>query len=355
MRDTEFDILVAACGASFSDRQIAAPAPGIRWHRLLALSGRHRVQALCWDALNSFAGDMPDDVAASFQTQSRKIVVANLQAAAECGRLHSRLEAADVPVRFLKGLTLASIAYRQPWLKMGVDIDLLVAPDRLAGAAEVLRAADYEPTLPARSSDHALGRWHATHKESVWNKRDGAFQLDLHTHLADHPAMLAGLTATSPTQLVPVATGIALPTLTNDDLFAYLCVHGASSAWFRLKWITDLAAFLSRQLEADVDRLYEHSQRLGAGRSAGQALLLADRLYSIGLGNDLRARLSADPVNRWLVEVAERQLGNPREPTERLFGTATIHFSQLGLRPGWRYKLSEAIRQIRAAVPTGVS
>lgn len=45
-------------------------------------------------------------------------------------------------------------------------------------------------------------------------------------------------------QLVEVACGIELPTLARDEPSAHLCVHGASSAWFRLKWITDLAALI---------------------------------------------------------------------------------------------------------------
>lgn len=350
MRDAEFDLLVTACGASFKNRPIDAPAPAVGWERLLALAGRHRVQALCWDALGAFADEMPREVAAKLQAQARDIVVANLKAAAECERLHKAFAAAGVPLLFLKGLTLAATAYRQPWLKMGVDIDLLTAPERLADATRILRSANYLPVTPAGADDHGLGLWHASHKESVWAGIDRAFQIDLHTRLADHPAMLADLSANSPAKLVSVATGITLPTLNNDDLFAYLCVHGASSAWFRLKWITDLAALLAGQSESGVERLYEKSQQLGAGRSASQALLLADWLYSIGIGRSLRSRLLADPMNCWLVGVAEGQLRDAREPTERPFGTAMIHVSQLGLRPGWRFKVSEASRQIRNAV-----
>jgi len=76
-----------------------------------------------------------------------------------------------------------------------------------------------------------------------------------------------------------VAPGIRLPTLARDEQFAYLCVHGASSAWFRLKWISDLAGVLHGQSGEMIERLFERSQALGAERAAGQALLLADRLF----------------------------------------------------------------------------
>ena len=76
--------------------------------------------------------------------------------------------------------------------------------------------------------------------------RQGAISSRLHTRVADHPDLLSQVGIDSPIQIVTVAKHIALPTLARDELFAYLTVHGASSAWFRLKWITDLAALLAR-------------------------------------------------------------------------------------------------------------
>ena len=118
----------------------------------------------------------------------------------------------------------------------------------------------------------------AAAKEWPWVGSDGIV-LDLHVRLADNPALLPVIGARSPTQDVEVSPGITLPTFQNEELFAYLCVHGASSAWFRLKWISDFAALASRFEPAELDRLYQRSQELGAGRAAGQALLLADRLF----------------------------------------------------------------------------
>jgi Uncharacterised nucleotidyltransferase len=353
MRDAEFDLLLAACSTQLEDRPLDARPIGISWDRFFALANRHRVQALCWKSLGRLADQMPNEIAAALQEQSRGIVLGNLRACAECERIREGFEAADVPLLFLKGLTLGALAYRQPYLKMGMDIDLLVEPDRVIDAVHLLQSAGYVAVIPPGADETAIARWHLRRKESVWHRAEGNFQVDLHTRVADRPDVLPGLTAASPSQFVQVASGINLPTLTSDDLIAYLCVHGASSAWFRLKWITDLAAVLRRLGATEIERLHDHSQQLGAGRAAGQALLLADRLYSIGLGETLRKQLEADPVTCWMVRLAERQLFNSSEPTERFLGTATIHLSQLGLRPGWRFKASEAARQVRDMLATG--
>ena len=104
---------------------------------------------------------------------------------------------------------------------------------------------------------------------------------------------------------------------------------------------------------SEVERLYGHTMQLGADRAAGQVLLLANELELLTLARDFRDRLTADQPNRWLARTAERQLFAETEPTERLFGTATIHFSQLALRPGWRFKVSECARQLRDMLRMG--
>ena len=172
--------------------------------------------------------------------------------------------------------------------------------------------------------------------------------LELHHRVADQSQLLPTLTADSPRQRVEIAPGIELPTFADAELFAYLCVHGASSAWFRLKWVTDLAAFLHRRGAKEIETLYDHSQRLGAGRAAAQALLLAERLYALPLGEGLSTTLRKSAVGRWLARAALADLLN-WEPTERLLGTRTIHLTQFFLRPGLRYKLAELGRQVRVA------
>jgi hypothetical protein len=198
----------------------------------------------------------------------------------------------------------------------------------------------------------ALRSWHERRKESVWGK-DGGLPLELHTRLADNPQLIPSITVGSPTQSVDVAAGIRLPTLAVDELFAYLCVHGASSAWFRLKWIADLAAILDGLPPAELERLHDRSLQLGAGRASGQAMLLADRLFGTLGESSLRSELERDSRIRWLAESASRQLAgrtDPREPTTVPLGTWRIHLTQFLLKPGPRFKLGEIVRQARDAL-----
>ncbi len=340
-KTTEFRLLIECCRWSFAggnDTEIRELAREADWPRFIQLCRRHRVQGLVQRCLREL-----DFAETSVAADAATIAEQNLRAARQSALLLEAFSAAGISLIFVKGLTLSKLAYRDPFVKMSQDIDVLVPAPAIGKAAAILDQVGYQLEVPPRSPQ--LERWHRQRKESVWRSPDG-LMLDLHSRLADSPRLIPGIGAGSPQQPVEVAPGVVLPTLAGDELFAYLCVHGASSAWFRLKWIADLAALLNGCSAGEIERLYERSQQLGAGRAAAQALLLAAATFGTAAGSDLERRLAAGPVNRWLANAAWSQLVRDSEPTQVRLGTATIHLTQLLLLPGLGFKLSELSRQL---------
>ena len=327
----------------------------IDWPLFLRLARFHRVQGLVWAAFSKVQEQVPAEIARSISADASDIAANNLRAAMESKRLFGRLASAGVDVLFVKGLTLGQLAYSNPAVKSAVDIDLLVDDEALLHAAEILQRGGYRLVEPAGVYDaKRLRAWHAPGKESTWIRNEPRSVVDLHTRLSDHPSLIPTLGLDSPRQDVEIGNSIQLPTLRDEELFAYLCVHGASSVWFRLKWITDLAALLHARSASDLEHLYTRSQELGAARAADQALLLADALYGTLTSNSpLQNRLQSDRTSRWLCNQALKQLTRcsaPLEPTARRLGTLRIHLTQFMLLPGWRFKASEFVRQARAAM-----
>lgn len=339
----ELSLLIRCCQWNFvtggGEQPLELPTDA-DWNLVVALARRHRVQGLVWNALSRQADRLPDHAREVLSFEARSIAATNLGFAGECRELQEKFEQAEIPLLFVKGLTIAALAYRSPMLKLGWDIDLLIDPADLANAATLLRERGYALRLP---SEHAqLQAWHAGSKESVWS-RDESFFIELHTRLADNRRLIPTIDAHSPRQLVEVVEGTKLHTLAEEELFAYLAVHGASSAWFRLKWISDFAALLNGRSAEEIGLLYRRSQELGAGRAAGQALLLADGLFEVLRPVPaLRSRLASDRATLMLCRAAARMLADSiREPTERVLGTLTIHWTQFLLQPGLAFKLSE--------------
>jgi hypothetical protein len=351
----EFRLVAECCRWAFAggdDAAVCALCRNVDWPLVVRLARFHRVQGLAWKTLAPLAANFPPEAGRALSDDAADIAATNLRCAVESRRVLAVFAKGGVELLFIKGLTLGALAYGGSGTKAAIDIDLLVSRDQVEQAAALLIDCGYDLEIPRRGVDR-LSSWHRLRKESVWRQAGGGLQIDLHTRLADNPRLIETIDIASPSQVVQVAEGIALPTLAPDELFAYLCVHGASSAWFRLKWITDVVALLQRS-SGQVERLYRRSQELGAGRAAAQALLLADAIYgTLSDFPELRRELKTDRANRRLCRLSLEQLAGreePVEPTSVTGGTAVIHLSQLLLLPGLRFKAGELIRQARLAI-----
>ena len=348
----EFDLAAACCRWPPSEgrnQRVAAACANVRWPLFRRIAKRHRIEGLVWHGLRQARAEVPAAVHQAFAAAARRIARQNLEHAAESLRLRRLFEADGTRIVFLKGVTLGALAYGNIAVKTAADIDVIVPRDSIEAAAALLEQAGYTLHLPDSSLRCRLRCWHRYWKESVWHNRTSGIIVELHSDLADDRMLVSNIDPFANPREVSVATGISLPTLPHDELFAYLCVHGASSAWFRLKWVADFAALLSSSETSEIERLYRRSQELGAGRAAAQALLLTKQLFGTKIGERLGGELGSNRINRWLVGGALRTLAGGTLITEvrqKRLGTVFIHLTQFGLLPGARYKFRQLWRQL---------
>src|SRR5262249_37773422 len=132
-------------------------------------------------------------------------------------------------------------------------------------------------------------------------------------------------------------------TLGEEDLFAYLCVHGALHWWNRLKWLADVNALLASKPGEGVEDLVGAAEAKGAGRAAVQALLLCRRLFGMTLPVRLTT-LGKSPTLRWLEATALNAMNTAQgehTPHDARFGTTRGSLSTFLLSRSWRYRLAE--------------
>ena len=103
-------------------------------------------------------------------------------------------------------------------------------------------------------------------------------RIELHWRLFLNPHAMAETSIMAASRVVPLAGAEGLRTLGEEDLFAYLCMHGALHWWNRLKWLADVNALLASTPQDGVERLVRAAEARGAGRAAAQALLLCRNL-----------------------------------------------------------------------------
>ena len=315
-------LLAAACcrWPPSAERETAvrvAAKRGADWDRFLHLVKRHRVPGLVNDALRSTAIALPSSAAYEMVELVQLNVRHNLKLAAETSRLQNLLAAVGIPAIALKGAALEQLAYSSLSFKQTRDIDLLVPPERAEAALQLLERDGYTLSLPAerlsRIQRRALFRYG---REIELVDLRTRLRLELQWRAADNAVLLQGIDAHAATQTVTPSDGVSLRTLAPDNLFAYLCVHGAHHSWSRLKWLADLNALIATS-QPDIEHLFRHAQKIGAGICAGQALLLCQRLFGLKLPDVIARDLEVNGRCQRLVAIAIAAMVAHDAPTDR--------------------------------------
>jgi Uncharacterised nucleotidyltransferase len=157
--------------------------------------------------------------------------------------------------------------HRARGLRHNLDIDHLVHPKSIAAATTLLERAGYHRTEPPTAFSAAqLEMWLISCKELAYFHGERRFKVELHARPFNNPRLMAEMPAASSLRIVPLVQGMGVYTFGEDDLFAYMCAHGAIHCWFRLKWLADIGALLARQSKESIERLYRAAEARGAGQ-----------------------------------------------------------------------------------------
>jgi len=331
----EFFIAAACCrwppSQSRSNAIRAAAKAPVDWERFSRIIDRHRVWGLARQGLAEAGVAAPPNIEGALNAKVAALSRRNLLLAAETARLSRLFGEAAVPVVFIKGAALAATAYGDIAIKHSHDIDVLVSPAQMGEARAVLEQAGYalkQPLPVLTETQLALMREHG--KEWEFVREAGGIVTELHWTLTHNALLMRDVDLSSP--LATVRIGDAdIPTFRVEELFVYLCAHGAQHAWFRMKWLADLAALLATVPSAQVEQLYDAARRRGSGRCAAQALLLCERLLGVDLPAPLAARLRGTAIARLLEAVAlDAMLGRRQAGVElgdRRFGYLRVVLS----------------------------
>jgi hypothetical protein len=245
----------------------------------------------------------------------------------------------------LKGVAIALRAFGRLGLRYNHDIDLLIPPEQMKHAIDLLERNQYIRVPPHAGSDSsAILSWLDLHKDvELKHVRHGTI-VELHGRLFDNPTLVPKINQNLQPQFVPLTKNARYQALPIDLEFTFLCVHGAEHAWSRLKWLADLGALLSQTDDTGVEHFYRVASGYGMARAAALAITLCAQLLETPLPPTIARFVASDWRVRYLRWIAIRSLTVGHGTTEieaTRFGTTLKNVSHYLLADGWRYWWSE--------------
>ena len=188
----------------------------------------------------------PDSWERFLADQLRHIRLREARAREVLARLHEATRARGIAVVPLKGSALLALGVHREGVRPMSDIDLLVAPDKAAAAAEALDAVGYRPCYSTRRHavfipvDHAIPNIFGEHV-------DNSFRIELHLKIAEPlPVSPVDITAGVWPRDAPPGTNSYAG---NDALFCHLMLHatgGMRTNTLRFMQLIDLARLAPR-------------------------------------------------------------------------------------------------------------
>lgn len=330
--DAEFGLLVACCRwppSTAHDAAIrAAAGRPIDWDHFERVVKRHRVAGLVFHGLSRAGIEVPETARQSLRDEATVIARDGLTLCAETLRLQSRLDQARLHCAQVKGASLAALAYGNLGIRHAKDIDLVVPRAEFPAACTLLEAAGYERQRPPPGTpDAVLSLWRRYAKDMEWRHRGKNIVLEMHWRLTNISSLAEGAADFSVLQPVKVSGSAIISTLLPAQLFIYLCVHGASHAWNRLKWLADIQALLADKSATDIETYYRLARETGTDRAVGQALLLCADVFGLELPLELAGVLHRSRVARLLGSLALLCMTRGKAETEidqLPFGTSLV-------------------------------
>jgi len=326
--------------------QTRAAAP-LDWSCFLDWVRRNRIAPLIYHNLRRTACPLaPEAVMARLQGEAAHNARRVLMQIAEGARVTRLLADAGVRSMIIKGPALSVLAFGAPMLRENRDVDLVVDPARVLDADRLITQAGYRRMTP--NVELTPPRYEIYRR---WRCQFGYYLdshdlvLELHWSLTSNsllmPLDLYMLCSRSQTIRVGSAS---FTTLSDEELFLYLCVHGSVHMWFRLKWLADIAALLQRLHPDVIARVASRAQALGLDRPFHASLILAHELMSAPVPLDVLTKARENRAARKLAIAGCRALnwpGSPGEPSETLWFNTWLSWNAFALKPGLRYRWRE--------------
>jgi hypothetical protein len=336
--------LLVECGRARPDpaRVRDAAAAVADWDAEIERASRHGIAPLLYWGVNQACPEaVPAATLDRLRTSFHASAGRSLKLTGELLNLVSLFEGAGIQVVPFKGPAVAWSLYETPALREMSDLDLLVRPADAPRAADLLVANGCRPVYGIDRRFFRSGR------ELLLTSPTGV-AIDLHWAMAPAP-FCHGLDMDGIwTRLSSVqVAGRAVPTLGNEDLLVFLCIHGAKHAWCSLHWLSDLARLIDRA-EMDWDVLTAQVCARRTSRVVFAGLLLAVDLLGAGVPAGMVERLRAHSAAAALAERVRQWLlaDSPAPATTR-----ELTQFQLGLleRPGDKFRLCWGLLEPAAA------
>jgi len=297
-----------------------------QWQKFMAIAAAQRVTPLVFHRLKKKGLEhaVPPDVYASLRDVSVQNTMRIMKISAQSRLVMKALNSADIPTIPLKGIVMANSIYESIGLREMNDFDLLVPPEKLARAVEILTGMGYKPVQPFH-----LDSLIQTNMHLPGFIKKGHVKIEIHWNITStniyysiDPRELWEKAV--PVQILDYETLMLSP----EDLLLHLCLHTSYQHQFNfgLRPSCDIAEVIDHfRTTLDWQSVTERAKQRGWARGVYLALVIASEFAGADVPADVLERLHPADVTDSVLNAVRTQI-----LTEKYFNASVPeHFAIL--------------------------
>jgi hypothetical protein len=254
----------------------------VDWAEYLRLVVRHRTPAVSWAALQLVPeAAIPEEVKVDLRRRSDRCHMEGVRYAALLADVLKGLEGDGIDVMPMKGPVLSLELYGDVGIRHFKDLDVMVSPENILPAKVRLEQLGWR--TDANFFSMSPRQWEALqcHDRHIgFVSGRPTCRLDLHWRSSWDTAQQSRLKWERSVSLP--WRGQSYRTMSANDLAIYLCGHGSEHAWFRAKWLGDLARLDALGM-VDWGAVMAEVRGTNHERAVGLALRLLSEAYGIAV------------------------------------------------------------------------
>lgn len=301
------------------------------WDYFIKKVTDHKLKPLIYLNLKNFENSIPnriyDDLKISFRQNTQK----NLFLTCELIKIIEMFEKHKIPVISYKGPILTYLTYGNLSMRHFVDLDLLVNPEHVNQAQEILYSMGYK--LDLKINEKQKKKLILQQQELKFFNKCNTVAVDLHWKLSLlHSVKTSCLS--KKTKTVEIFNK-PIKTLQPEEMFLLICIHNSSHRWNKLSFLLDLSDFA---LNNGINwfKVVSLAKKMGLMRIVNINLILIKNILNLNLFPENFIEGDKDKIAVNIVHKFEKKIRgdvNSLNLAEELFSTIVIRDNiMLGLQ-----------------------
>lgn len=250
---------------------------------------------------------LPQNLRTKFIEEAQQIKINQLRLTQELNRLHDILK--EVSFLVIKGPLLSQVLYNDPGERQSKDLDLLIDIRDLDIVLRILQENGYELLSRFETEKQKEAIIKHYHHFELYHEELGVM-IELHWNLTAIKHLTIDVKNLFVNSKMVMIGNKEFQSLNENDLIAYLCVHGVFHAYFRLQWLVDVHTILKSRSTEEQYGLFNYLEKEGIADFYLITLAVLEQVLGLEVHQRLKSKYGTSKKLKQLIDICLEEIND---------------------------------------------